>query len=159
MVIAWVYRASFVDFPDPMCALFAMVWSPDLSRASSDSGGPGHLTWPLYSMLYSPHKPASPRGQTQSNKNLKRSHSVHPGFPRADKTSFDFIWFPQIFCLCEKAFGLKVCLFLAFLANRILVSAPVPFGLIWVFNWVGLGWDWVCGDLGGGGLGFGTRAW
>ena len=33
-------------------------------------------------------------------------------------------------------------------AYRILVSAPVPFGLVWVFNWVGLGWDW-----GGGGLG------
>ena len=43
-------------------------------------------------------------------------------------------------------------------AYRILVSAPVPFGLIWVFNWVGLGWDWVWGDWGGGGLGFGTRA-
>ena len=25
MVIAWVSRDSFVDFPDPMCALFAMV--------------------------------------------------------------------------------------------------------------------------------------
>ena len=24
----------------------------------------------------------------------------------------------------------------------------VPFVLIWVLNWVGLGWDWVCGDLG-----------
>ena len=43
-------------------------------------------------------------------------------------------------------------------AYRILVSAPVPFGLIWVFNWVGLGSDWVWGDLGQGGLGFGTRA-
>ena len=43
-------------------------------------------------------------------------------------------------------------------AYRILVSAPVPFGLIWVLNWVGLGWDWVWGDLGLGGLGFGTRA-
>ena len=30
-------------------------------------------------------------------------------------------------------------------AYRILVSAPVPFGLIWVFNWVGLGLDWVGG--------------
>ena len=26
-------------------------------------------------------------------------------------------------------------------AYRILVSAPVPFGLIWVSNRVGLGWD------------------
>ena len=43
-------------------------------------------------------------------------------------------------------------------AYRILVSAPVPFGLIWVFNWVGQVWDWVWGDWGGGGLGFGTRA-
>ena len=43
-------------------------------------------------------------------------------------------------------------------AYRILVSAPVPFGLIWVFNWVGLGWDWVWWDWGGGELGFGTRA-
>ena len=36
-------------------------------------------------------------------------------------------------------------------AYRILVSAPV--GLIWVSNWVGLGWDW-----GLMGLGLGTRA-
>ena len=43
-------------------------------------------------------------------------------------------------------------------APKILESAPVPFGLIWVFNWVGLGWDWVWWDWGGGGLGFGTRA-
>ena len=26
--------------------------------------------------------------------------------------------------------------------------APVPFGLIWVSNWVGLGWDWVWRDWG-----------
>ena len=28
-------------------------------------------------------------------------------------------------------------------AQRILVSAPVPLGLIWVLNWVGLGWGWA----------------
>jgi len=43
-------------------------------------------------------------------------------------------------------------------AYRILVSAPVPFGLIWVSNWVGLGWDWVWRDWGLMGLGLGTRA-
>ena len=43
-------------------------------------------------------------------------------------------------------------------AYRILVSAQVPFGLVWVFNWVGEGWDKVWWDWGGGGLGFGTRA-
>ena len=43
-------------------------------------------------------------------------------------------------------------------AYRILVSAPVPFGLIWVSNWVGLGWDWAKGDQGLKGLGLGTRA-
>ena len=43
-------------------------------------------------------------------------------------------------------------------AYRILVSAPVPFELIWVLNWVGLGWDWVWGDSGIEGLGLGTRA-
>ena len=43
-------------------------------------------------------------------------------------------------------------------AYRILLSAPVPFELIWVLNWVGLGWDWVWGDFGLEGLGFGTRA-
>ena len=40
-------------------------------------------------------------------------------------------------------------------AYRILVSAPVPFGLIWVFDWVGLGWDWVWRDWGLMGLGLG----
>ena len=43
-------------------------------------------------------------------------------------------------------------------AYRILVSAPVPFGLIWVSYWVGLGWDWVWRDWGLMGLGLGTRA-
>ena len=43
-------------------------------------------------------------------------------------------------------------------AYRILVSAPVPFGLIWVSNWVGLDWDWVWRDWGLMGLGLGTRA-
>ena len=43
-------------------------------------------------------------------------------------------------------------------AYRILVSAPVPFGLIWVSNWVELGWDWAEGDWGLEGLGLGTRA-
>ena len=42
-------------------------------------------------------------------------------------------------------------------AYRILVSAPVPFGLIWVSNWVGLGWDLVWRDWGLMGLGLGTR--
>ena len=28
-------------------------------------------------------------------------------------------------------------------AYRILVSAPVPFELIWVSNWVGQDWDWA----------------
>ena len=32
------------------------------------------------------------------------------------------------------------------------------FGLIWVLNWVGLGWDWVWRDWGLMGLGLGTRA-
>ena len=40
-------------------------------------------------------------------------------------------------------------------AYRILVSAPVPFGLIWVSNWVGLGWDWVWGYWGLRGWGLG----
>ena len=39
-------------------------------------------------------------------------------------------------------------------AYRILLSAPVPFG----FFGFELGWDWAWGDLGLGGLGFGTRA-
>ena len=40
-------------------------------------------------------------------------------------------------------------------AYRILVSAPVPFGLIWVFNW---GWTGL--GLGVGGLGTrGNRVW
>ena len=43
-------------------------------------------------------------------------------------------------------------------AYRILVSAPVPFGSIWVLNWVGLGKDWVWRDWGLMGLGLGTRA-
>ena len=43
-------------------------------------------------------------------------------------------------------------------AYRILVSALVPFGLIWVSNWVGLDWDWVWRDWGLMGLGLGTRA-
>ena len=43
-------------------------------------------------------------------------------------------------------------------AYGILVSAPVPFGSIWVLNWVGLGWDWAWWDWGRGGLGFGTKA-
>ena len=33
-------------------------------------------------------------------------------------------------------------------AYRILVSAPVPFGSIWVLNWVELGWDWAWGGWG-----------
>ena len=41
-------------------------------------------------------------------------------------------------------------------AYRILVSAPVPFGLIWVSKWVGLGWDWVWRDWGMGTNGFGV---
>ena len=40
-------------------------------------------------------------------------------------------------------------------AYRILLSAPVPFGLIWVSNWVGLGLDWVWGDWGLRGWGLG----
>ena len=44
-------------------------------------------------------------------------------------------------------------------AYRILVSAPVPFGLIWVSNWVGLDWDWGLRGWGLVGLGLGTRAW
>ena len=46
-------------------------------------------------------------------------------------------------------------------AYRILVSAPVPFGLIWVSNWVGLGWDWVWGDWGlrGWGLGLDNKSY
>ena len=27
--------------------------------------------------------------------------------------------------------------------HDILVPAPVPLGLIWVLNWVGLGWGWA----------------
>ena len=40
-------------------------------------------------------------------------------------------------------------------AYRILLSAPVPFGLIWVSNWVGLDWDCVWGDWGLRGWGWG----
>ena len=47
-----------------------------------------------------------------------------------------------------KSWGVGGGWWVVVVAYRILVSAPVPFGLIWVFNWVGLGWD-----LGGGGLG------
>ena len=43
-------------------------------------------------------------------------------------------------------------------AYRILVSDPVPFGLIGVGTWLELGWDWAWGDWGLEGLEFGTRA-
>ena len=48
----------------------------------------------------------------------------------------------------------KLCVWWV-VAYRILVSAPVPFGSIWVLNWIGLGWDLAWGNWG---LGFGTRA-
>ena len=48
-----------------------------------------------------------------------------------------------------KSYGVVVVV----VAYRILV-----FGLIWVSNWVGLGWDWAEGDWGLEGLGSGTRA-
>ena len=61
--------------------------------------------------------------------------------------------FSELFCgtppSCLKVRGGWVVV----VAYRILLSAPVPFGLIWVSNWVGLGWDW-----GLMGLGLGTRA-
>ena len=52
-----------------------------------------------------------------------------------------------------KSYGVVVVVVGGWVAYRILVSAPVPFGLIWVLNWVGQGWDW-----GLKGLGLGTRA-
>ena len=65
--------------------------------------------------------------------------------------------FSELFCgtplSCLKVRGGMVGV-----AYRILVSAPVPFGLIWVSNWVGLGWDRVWRDWGLMGLGLGTRA-
>ena len=39
--------------------------------------------------------------------------------------------------LCEKVWGGGG----GWVANRILVSAPVPFGFNWGWNWVELGWD------------------
>ena len=79
---------------------------------------------------------------------------------------------PQIFVETVKRFLMEIHDFIMFIiidqfydkwggwwvAYRILVSAPVPFGLIWVSNWVGLGWDWVWRDWGLMGLGLGTRA-
>ena len=47
----------------------------------------------------------------------------------------------------ESSFMLKSYGWVVVVAYRILVSAPVHFGLIWVSNWVGLGW------IGSGGIG------
>ena len=61
----------------------------------------------------------------------------------------NFLWDPSFML---KSYRVVV------VAYRILLSAPVPFGLVWVSNWVGLGWDWVWRDWGLMGLGLGTRA-
>ena len=63
----------------------------------------------------------------------------------------------EVFCGTPPS-CLKVVVGGGWVAYRILVSAPVPFGLIWVSNWVGLGWNWVWRDWGLMGLGLGTRA-